>query len=141
MVGYWNNPEATEKALRLGRYPWERVLRTGDLFVTDNQGYYYFVARKDEIIKSKGEKVSPIEVRMFSTCWGNYESRVVGVSDSVLGQAIQAEIVLHEGKTLTVEEAKTHCKHHLEDFKIPKLVKFVDSLPKTQGGKPTTPCP
>jgi acyl-CoA synthetase (AMP-forming)/AMP-acid ligase II len=136
MQGYWNDLEATSKALAPGRYPWERVLRTGDLFVADDDGYFYFVARMDEIIKSKGEKVSPIEVE--NTLYmldAVHESRVVGVSDPVLGQAIQAEIVLKEGKALTIEEVKAHCKQHLEDFKVPKFVKFVDSLPKTHGGK------
>lgn len=136
MQGYWNDPEATSKALVPGRYPWERVLCTGDLFVTDADGYFYFVARKDEIIKTKGEKVSPIEVEnILYMLDAVHESRAVGVSDPILGQAIQAEIVLKKGKTLAIGEVKAHCKEYLEDFKIPKFVKFLDSLPKTEGGK------
>ncbi|HYD57044.1 MAG TPA: AMP-binding protein, partial [Burkholderiales bacterium] len=62
MKGYWGDPQATDRALRPGPFPWERVLHTGDLFRSDEDGYLYFVARKDDIIKSRGEKVSPKEV-------------------------------------------------------------------------------
>ena len=62
MKGYWENPEATDRALRPGPYPWEKVLYTGDLFRTDEEGFLYFVGRKDDIIKTRGEKVSPKEV-------------------------------------------------------------------------------
>ena len=59
MKGYWENPEATDKALRPGPFPWEKVLYTGDLFRTDEEGFLYFVGRKDDIIKTRGEKVEP----------------------------------------------------------------------------------
>ncbi len=62
MMGYWEMPEETSACLRPGRYPGERVLYTGDLFRTDDEGYLYFVGRKDDIIKSRGEKVSPREI-------------------------------------------------------------------------------
>ena len=62
MKGYWENPEATARALRPGPLPWEKVLYTGDLFRTDEEGFLYFVGRKDDIIKTRGEKVSPKEV-------------------------------------------------------------------------------
>lgn len=136
MSGYWNDPEATAKALIPGKYPWERVLRTRDLFRMDEEGYFYFVARSDELIKSRGEKVSPIEVEdMIYTLEAVQEVRVIGVLDPVLGQAIRAEIVLKEGKTLSAQEVKAHCRQHLEDFKTPHTVEFVAQLPKTQGGK------
>ncbi len=60
--GYWRNPEATDQALRPGPHPWERVLYTGDLFLADEEGYLYFQGRKDDIIKTRGEKVSPKEI-------------------------------------------------------------------------------
>ena len=62
MKGYWENPEATDKVLRPGPFPWEKVLHTGDLFRTDQEGFLYFVGRKDDIIKTRGEKVSPKEI-------------------------------------------------------------------------------
>jgi len=136
MVGYWNDPEGTARALKPGRYPWEKVFRTKDLFSMDDSGYFYFVARSDELIKSRGEKVSPIEVE--DALYGLdavHETRVIGVPDDVYGQAIKAEIVLKEGRTLTVQEVKAHCRKHLEDFKVPQIVEFVAELPKTAGGK------
>ncbi len=136
MQGYWNNQQATDAALLPGRYPWERILRTADLFTMDKDGYFYFVARSDELIKSKGEKVSPIEVEdVLYSLEGVTECRVIGVPDDVLGQAIKAEIVQREGMAFTVQEVKTHCRSHLEDFKIPHIVCFVSELPKTAGGK------
>jgi long-chain acyl-CoA synthetase len=136
MQGYWNDPEATAKALIPGPYPWEKVLRTRDLFTMDENGYFHFVARSDELIKSKGEKVSPNEVEdVIYTLDAVNEARVIGVPDPVLGQAIKAEIVLKEGRSLTVQEVKAHCRRFLEDFKVPQAVEFVGSLPKTQGGK------
>jgi len=136
MQGYWNDPEGTAKALIPGPYPWEKVLRTRDLFTTDKEGYFHFVARSDELIKSRGEKVSPIEVEdVIYTLEPVQEVRVIGVPDPVLGQAIKAEIVLKEGKTLELQEVKAHCRRFLEDFKVPQAVVFVASLPKTQGGK------
>jgi len=136
MQGYWNDPEGTAKALIPGRYPWEKVLRTKDLFRMDEDGYFHFVARSDELIKSRGEKVSPIEVEdVIYTLEGVQEVRVIGVPDALLGQAIRAEIVLKEGRTVETQEVKAHCRRFLEDFKVPQQIAFVQSLPKTQGGK------
>jgi long-chain acyl-CoA synthetase len=136
MAGYWRDPDATASMMLPGVYPWEQILRTGDLFTMDEDGYFYFVARSDELIKSRGEKVSPIEVE--NAIYGLpavLESRVIGVPDQVLGQAIRAEIVLKEGQELSAMQVKQHCREHLEDFKVPHQVEFVASLPKTQGGK------
>ncbi len=136
MQGYWNDPEATAKVLKPGRYPWEKILRTRDLFMTDDDGYFHFVAREDELIKSRGEKVSPVEVEdVLYRLEAVHETRVIGVPDTVLGQAIRAEIVLKEHHTLSVQEVKSHCRKNMEDFKVPHHVEFVASLPKTQGGK------
>jgi long-chain acyl-CoA synthetase len=136
MVGYWNSPEETAKSLIPGPNPWEKVLRSGDLFTMDHDGYFHFVARSDELIKSRGEKVSPIEVEdIIYTLNAVAEVRVIGVPDPILGSAIKAEIVLKETMTLTPQEVKAHCKRFLEDFKVPQTIVFVDSLPKTQGGK------
>jgi len=136
MQGYWNDPEGTANVLRPGRYAWERILRTRDLFTTDEDGYFHFVAREDELIKSRGEKVSPVEVEdVLYRLDAVHETRVIGVPDAVLGQAIRAEIVLKENRTLSVQEVKSHCRKNMEDFKVPQHIEFVASLPKTQGGK------
>ena len=136
MPGYWNAPEENGSRLLPGRFPWERKLRTGDIFRMDEDGYFHFVARADEILKVKGEKVSPVEIEdVIYRIPGVAETRVVGVPHELLGQAIRAEIVLQRGQTLTAQEVKAYCKEKLEEFKIPHVVAFVDSLPKTDGGK------
>ena len=136
MQGYWGDPEETAKRYRPGRYPAERLLYTGDLFWMDEEGFFYFVARKDDIIKSRGEKVAPKEVEsVLYQLPGVVEAAVIGVPDELLGQAIKAFIVCGDGHTLTEQEVLRHCRQHLEDFKVPRYVEFRDALPKTPSGK------
>ncbi|MHC4251293.1 MAG: class I adenylate-forming enzyme family protein [Planctomycetota bacterium] len=136
MKGYWNRPDETARTLRPGRYPWERVLHTGDLFMKDSEGFLYFVARKDDIIKSRGEKVSPREVEgVIYELPAVREAAVVGVPDAVLGQAIKAVIVTAEGRSLEAREVMAHCARRLENFMVPKHVEFRAELPKTATGK------
>jgi len=135
MRGYWENPAATAECYRPGPTPGERVLYSGDLFRMDEGGYFYFVARKDDIIKSRGEKVSPKEVEnVLYGIEGVVEAAVVGVPDPILGQAIKAFVVV-DGVTLTEKEVLGHCRAHLEDLMVPQVVEFRDSLPKTSSGK------
>jgi long-chain acyl-CoA synthetase len=136
MRGYWKLPEQTEAKLRPGRFPGERVLHTGDLFRRDAEGYLYFVSRQDDIIKSKGEKVSPREVEdaLFALAEVQ-EAAVVGVADPVIGQAVKAVLVLREGASLSAREVQRHCAQRLEDFMVPSIVEFREELPKTTTGK------
>jgi len=136
MQGYWEKPEETAKVYRLGRYPAERILYTGDLFKTDEDGFLYFVGRKDDIIKSRGEKVAPKEVEnVLYALEGVVEAAVIGVPDPILGQAIKAFIVPAKDIALTERDVLRHCAAHLEDFMVPKHVEFRDNLPKTSSGK------
>ena len=136
MKGYWEMPEATEKVLKPGPLPGERVLYTGDLFKMDDEGFLYFVGRKDDIIKSRGEKVSPKEVEnVLSSLEGVAEAAVIGVPDQILGQAVKAFIQVKEGVSLTNKDVLRHCSRHLEDFMMPKIVEFRILLPKTANGK------
>jgi amino acid adenylation domain-containing protein len=136
MKGYWELPEETEKVLKPGPLPGERVLYTGDLFRMDAEGYLYWVGRKDDIIKSRGEKVSPKEIEnVLYSLEGVAMAAVVGVPDKVLGQAIKAVITLKEGAHLTEKEILRYCAQHLEEFMVPKLVEFRTSMPKTSTGK------
>jgi long-chain acyl-CoA synthetase len=138
MQGYWELPEETSRVLKPGRFPWERVLHTGDLFRADEEGFLYFVSRKDDIIKSRGEKVSPKEVEnVIYEHPDVLEAAVIGVPDEVLGEAIKACIVLKEGAAATEKEIVAHCMRHLEDFMVPKVIVFMQSLPKTASGKIT----
>ena len=135
MQGYWENPEATAKVLRPGRNPWERVLFTGDLFYADGEGFLYFVGRKDDIIKTRGEKVAPKEVEaVLHAIPGIAEAVVVGVPDPILGQAVTA-IVVRSNEALTEGEIIRACAKLLEDFMVPRTIEFRTSLPKTDTGK------
>ena len=136
MQGYWEKPEDTARALRPGAFPWERVLHSGDLFRTDEQGYLYFVSRKDDVIKTRGEKVAPKEVEdVLYQLPGVSEAAVVAVPDPVIGLAVAAVIVPVEGTTLTEADVKKHCVARLEDFAVPKIVEFRRELPKSASGK------
>jgi long-chain acyl-CoA synthetase len=135
MQGYWEDEEATNAALRPGPNPWERVLHTGDLFYADREGYLYFVGRKSDIIKSRGEKVAPREVEAaLMTCPGIEEALVLGVPDALLGHAIKALVVTSD-PGLTAREVIRHCAAKLEDYMVPKSVEFRTELPKTDTGK------
>ena len=136
MRGYWEKPEETAKRLRPGPIAGEMLLYSGDLFRTDSEGWLYFVSRRDDIIKSRGEKVSPREVEnVLHSIEGVYEVAVVGVADEVLGQAVKAYVTLKPGVQLTEREVIRHCLARLESFMAPKFVEFVDELPKTDTGK------
>jgi amino acid adenylation domain-containing protein len=135
MRGYWNAPEATARRYRPGRIPGERYCYTGDLFRQDAEGFFYFVGRKDDIIKSRGEKVAPKEVEnVLYALDGVAEAAVIGVPDPVLGQAVKAFVVARDCG-LTAQAILAHCKRNLEDFAVPKYVEFRDQLPKTSSGK------
>ncbi len=135
MMGYWERPEATAQRYRPGPIPGERVCYSGDLFRMDEAGYLYFVGRKDDIIKSRGEKVAPKEVEnVLYSLPGVTETAVIGVPDPVLGEAIKA-IIVAPGNNLTEKQVLRHCRAHLEDFMVPQMVEFRDELPKTSSGK------
>lgn len=136
MKGYWELPAETDRMLRPGPLPGEKVLYTGDLFRKDEGGYLYFVGRKDDIIKSRGEKVSPKEVE--NVLYGHpqvAEAAVVGVPDEILGEAIKAVIAPKNGFQLNDKEIMRYCASRLEDFMVPKWVEVRPALPKTSNGK------
>jgi amino acid adenylation domain-containing protein len=134
MKGYWGDDAATARVLKPGVYPWEKVLHTGDLFRTDEEGYLYFVGRKDDIIKTRGEKVSPKEVEnVLYELPGIREAAVIGVPDPLLGQAVKAIIAADEG--VTERDVIRHCAARLEEFMVPSMVEFRGELPKSENGK------
>lgn len=140
MRGYWNRPEETSHRLRLGPQG-ETLLFTGDLFTMDEDGFLYFVARKDDVFKCRGEKVSPKEIEnVLYELEAVAEACVVGVPDPADGLAVKAFLVLRDGATLTdaaLTEAmvRQHCRGRLESHLVPKFVELRDSLPKTDSGK------
>lgn len=136
MRGYWEKPLETAERLKPGPIPGEMILYSGDIFRTDAEGYLYFVARKDDIIKSRGEKVSPREVEnVLYSMPGVLDAAVIGVPDPVLGEAVKAFITLKQGAILSEREVIRHCLSKLESFMVPKAVAFVPALPKTDTGK------
>ncbi len=136
MPGYWNRPEENARYLRPGRYPYERELRTGDLFRRDEDGHLYFISRKDDLIKTAGERVGPREVEnVLHELEAVREAAVIGVPDDLLGSAIKAFLVLRDGMTLSESEVIRHCQQRMERYMVPKHVTFLADLPKTTTGK------
>ena len=103
----------------------------------DDDGDLYFVGRSDDIIKTRGEKVSPTEVEnvLHKTVPGVREAVVVGVKDSVLGQAIVAYLVMENGATDNDRLIKKICMGNLENFMVPQTIIFLTEMPKTANGK------
>lgn len=135
MRGYWKAEDLSTQRFRPGAIPGERLCYTGDLFRMDEEGFFYFVSRKDDIIKSRGEKIAPKEVEsVLHELSDVVEAAVVGVQDPFLGQAIKA-FVIRKGNDLTEREVLAHCRARLEDFMVPKWVEFRDFLPKSASGK------
>jgi amino acid adenylation domain-containing protein len=136
MRGYWDKPDATAKKLRPGPLPGETVLYTGDLCRLDDEGYLYFVARMDDVIKSRGEKVPPkaVEAAILDIP-GVREVAVIGIPDEVLGQAIKAFVVVDPEVVLDVAAIQRECRVRLESFMVPTQIVLRDSLPRSGNGK------
>jgi fatty-acyl-CoA synthase len=127
---YWNNAEATEDALREG---W---LYTGDLAKRDEDGYFYIVGRKKEMIITGGENVYPLEVEHWLCSHPDIqEAAVIGVPDEKWGEVVTAFIVTKENSPIAEKEIKEYCRLKLGGYKIPKQVHFICQLPKTHVGK------
>ncbi|MBT8182578.1 MAG: AMP-binding protein [Eudoraea sp.] len=136
MVGYWNQEEKSKKMLVPGKLPWERVLCTHDLFKMDEEGFLYFLGRTDDIIKTRGEKVSPLEIEnILYQLKGVKESVVVGIPDAIQGQSIKAFISVQEGMNLNEKEVRRFCSAHLESFMVPEKIVFLDEIPKSSNRK------
>ena len=130
MLGYWNQPEATAEVIRDGK------LLTGDLARMDDDGYFFIVGRKKEIIKTGGNRVAAKEVEeCLLRDERVLEAAVFGVADDLLGEAIKAVIVLREGQVADSRAIQEHCKQHLAPHKAPKHIEFREAMPKLQSGK------
>lgn len=128
MKGYWNNEEATRSVIVNG---W---LHTGDMAVTDEEGYIFVKGRKDDIIKHLGHRISPVEIEAAINCFDHVlESAVIGVESSD-GNQIKAYIVL-KNKLAHIEDINAHIRKLLPAFKRPQIIEFVDELPRTANGK------
>jgi acyl-coenzyme A synthetase/AMP-(fatty) acid ligase len=136
MLGYLNQKELSEEMLKEGKLPGEKVLCSNDWFKMDEDGFLYFQGRNDDIIKTRGEKVSPVEIEnVIYKINGIKEVAVLGVPDRVMGESILAYVTMHDQAELTEKEIQRECMIHLEPFMIPQEVIFLQNMPKSTNGK------
>lgn len=132
-TNYYQNPELTEAVLGGKNYD------TGDVAWKDSNGYYWFVGRNDDVIKCSGYRIGPFEVESaLLTHPAVVESAITGAPDPIRGQVVKATIVLAEGYTPSPEltkELQNHVKKATAPYKYPRIIEYVDELPKTLGGK------
>jgi long-chain acyl-CoA synthetase len=130
MKGYWQRPDATEEAMRGGWF------HSGDMARTDEDGYFYIVDRKKDLIIRGGYNVYPREVEEVLYEHPKIrEAAVVGVPHDEWGEEIGAAVVLHEGEELAPEEVGAYVKERIAAYKYPRVVWFLDELPKGPTGK------
>src|SRR5690606_12090758 len=130
MKGYWNKPEETQATLRDG---W---LLTGDLGYMDEDGYFYVVDRKKDMIIAGGFNIYPREVEEVLFEHEKIQEAVVaGIPDPYRGETVKAYVVLKEGQQCSEEELDQHCRKHLASYKVPRVYEFRKELPKTIVGK------
>lgn len=136
MAGYWNQPRLTAEMLKPGPLPGEQILCTGDWFSMDEEGFLYFAGRSDDIIKTRGEKVSPMEVEtVLHSITGVQEAVVIGIADDLLGQAVRAFVVLYPDSCLTAIMLKKICSSRLENFMVPRDIIILQQMPKMANDK------
>ena len=132
-MGYWENEEATAESVRGGYY------HTGDIAWRDADGYYWYVGRNDDIIKSSGYRVGPFEVESALVAHPSVlEAAVTGLPDPDRGQIVKATVVLVKGvepSDALVKELQDFVKKETAPYKYPRKIEFVDALPKTTSGK------
>jgi long-chain acyl-CoA synthetase len=130
MKGYWQRPDATAEAMRGGWF------HSGDMARVDEEGYFYIVDRKKDLIIRGGYNVYPREVEEVLYEHPKIrEAAVIGVPHDEWGEEIGAAIVLHDGEELDPEEASAYVKERIAAYKYPRLVWFLDELPKGPTGK------
>jgi acyl-CoA synthetase (AMP-forming)/AMP-acid ligase II len=136
MQGYWNRPSETAKALRPDPLTGERGLHTGDLFRMDDEGFLYFVARTDDMVKTCGQLVSPKEIENTVLALEGVEEAVAcGLPDAVLGQSIHVVVRGARGASLTAADVIAFCAARLEKWMVPRSVDIRSELPRTATGK------
>ena len=130
LKGYFKNPEATEKAFRGGWF------HTGDIGYRDQEGFFYIVDRKSDMIIRGGENIYPREIdEILYQHPAVAAAATIGVPDQLYGEEVAAFIVLKEGKSAKEEELIAHCQSELADYKCPKSIRIVKDIPKGPTGK------
>ncbi|MGH3085783.1 MAG: class I adenylate-forming enzyme family protein, partial [Rubrobacteraceae bacterium] len=127
---YWEKPEETEKAFHDGFF------LTGDVAIMDEDGFFYIVDRKKDMINVSGYKVWPREVEdMLYTHPAVREAAVVGMPDEYRGETVKAFVALKEGQNVSEGDLIAHCKENMAAYKYPRSIAFLDEVPKTATGK------
>jgi len=141
-LGYWNRPEDTARTLRPNPLlppemgDCERVCYSGDLVKTDEDGFLYFIGRRDTMIKSSGFRISPTEIEEVLFQTGKLRgAAVIGIPDDVLGQTIKAFVVPRDGEPLETDDLLAICAERMPRFMVPKTIEVLNELPKTSSGK------
>jgi acyl-CoA synthetase (AMP-forming)/AMP-acid ligase II len=130
MLGYWNDPQSTARALRGSR------LHTGDIGKIDEDGFLYVNDRGDDLILRGGANVYPAEIeRVLSAQPGVAGCAVVGIPDERLGQVAAAAVEPYPGAMLTQEQLIRECSRELARYKVPERIVIVERLPRTAMGK------
>jgi long-chain acyl-CoA synthetase len=136
MVGYWNLPEETEKAIRVGPDGEPGWFYSGDIGFQDEDGYFHIADRKKDMIIAGGYNIYPADVEaVLFEHPALVEAAVIGVPDEKRGETVKAFVVLHEGQTATEDEIIAFCRERMAAYRIPRMVEFIDELPKTVIGK------
>lgn len=131
MKGYWNRPDETAKDIDANGW-----LHTGDIGRMDEEGYFYIVDRKKDLIIASGYNIVPREVEEVLYMYEKVmEATVAGVPDVKRGESVKAFVVLKKGQQADADEIRAFCKQHLAAYKVPSFVEFRDELPKSQAGK------
>ena len=130
MIGYWREPEISAATIVDG------YVRTGDLARVDDDGFYWFMGRKKEIIIRAGSNISPLEVEeALYQHPAVRECGVVGVPDAAVGEAVWAFVSLVDGRAATAEELKDFLSGKIAAYKVPECIEFLPELPKGATGK------
>ena len=135
MKEYYRNAELTEKNYH------DSVYYTGDVVYYDTEGYYWFVSRNDDVIKSSGYRIGPFEIESaLMSHPAVIECAITGVPDEIRGMVVKATVVLTEeyqgqGGPALIKELQDHVKRETAPYKYPRVIEFVDELPKTISGK------
>jgi len=141
-MGYWGEPKLSAGVFRA--HPFlppelaneEKVCFSGDLVKLDEEGFLYFVGRRDNMMKSAGFRISPTEVEevLMRTGWLQ-AAAVIGIPDELLGQSIKAFVVPKDEMAFPCDALVSYCAEQVPRYMVPKAVEVLDELPKTPSGK------
>ena len=130
MRGYYRAPEKSAEVLKDGWF------FTGDLGYLDSDHYLWIVGRAKELIIRGGQNIYPREVEaVIAKLKGVVDVAVIGVPEPIMGERVKAVVVLDKGASVTEEQVKEFCQKRLADYKVPRVVEFIDKMPRNSTGK------